>query len=297
MSGNNPLYPAGWYPDTNMPGTERYYDGNGWTQHTRPTFVAPAPAVPTPATAFAMPVAATAPTVASTPTAKVAWYKRKGVMIPVAAVGGLIVISGIAGALGGGDDKAEVAQASKPTASAEPAAEVEKVVYIAVPSVVGMSGADAQATLQALGLKADIGGGDPTMPVTAQSLAEGSETAAGSKVVLTLAEKPKLTLGQENAIKSAKSYLSYSAFSRAGLYQQLTSEYGEGFSAEDAEFAIATLEQTGLVDWNAEAAESAKSYLNYSSFSRDGLYEQLTSEYGEGFTPEQANAGLAAVGY
>ena len=55
--------------------------------------------------------------------------------------------------------------------------------------------------------------------------------------------------------------------------------------------------QSGAVDWNAEAAEAAESYLETMSFSRDGLFQQLTSEYGSGFTPEQANAGLAAVGY
>ncbi|MFI1396660.1 DUF2510 domain-containing protein [Streptomyces sp. NPDC020681] len=27
--------PAGWYPDSNMPGTERWWDGNAWTAHTR----------------------------------------------------------------------------------------------------------------------------------------------------------------------------------------------------------------------------------------------------------------------
>ena len=50
-------------------------------------------------------------------------------------------------------------------------------------------------------------------------------------------------------------------------------------------------------DWGAEAVESAQSYLEYSSFSRDGLYQQLTSEYGEGFTPDEANYALSAVGY
>lgn len=27
--------PAGWYPDTNLPGTERYWDGAAWTDQTR----------------------------------------------------------------------------------------------------------------------------------------------------------------------------------------------------------------------------------------------------------------------
>lgn len=88
-------------------------------------------------------------------------------------------------------------------------------------------------------------------------------------------------------------YLGHSAFSRAGILQQLTSEYGEGYPPEDAEFAIARLETEGGVDRNAEAAESAASYLSHSAFSRQGLLQQLTSEYGEGFTPEQAELGSA----
>ena len=47
-------------------------------------------------------------------------------------------------------------------------------------------------------------------------------------------------------------------------------------------------------DWNEQAAKSAKSYLDFSSFSRSGLIKQL--EY-EGFTAEQAEYGATAVGY
>lgn len=28
--------PAGWYPDADMPGTQRYWDGDGWTDHVAP---------------------------------------------------------------------------------------------------------------------------------------------------------------------------------------------------------------------------------------------------------------------
>ena len=41
-------------------------------------------------------------------------------------------------------------------------------------------------------------------------------------------------------------------------------------------------------DWNAEAIEAAKSYQKISPMSDSGLYDQLTSEYGSGFTPEEA---------
>lgn len=106
-----------------------------------------------------------------------------------------------------------------------------------------------------------------------------------------------MTLGQQNAIKSAQSYLKYSAFSRAGLIEQLTSEYGEGFETDEAEFAIAYLEDNNLVDWNEQAVESGKSYLSHSAFSKAGLIEQLTSEYGEGFTQEEAEYAANQVGY
>lgn len=109
--------------------------------------------------------------------------------------------------------------------------------------------------------------------------------------------EPEYTLAQKNAIRSAESYLAFTAFSRAGLIRQLTSEYGEGFELADAEFAVSTLEASGGVDWNEQAVRSAESYLDFSSFSRQGLYDQLTSEYGEQFTHEQAEYALSAVGY
>ncbi len=50
------------------------------------------------------------------------------------------------------------------------------------------------------------------------------------------------------------------------------------------------------MDWNAEAAEAAKSYLEFTSFSRQGLIDQLTSQYGDEFTPEQAEYGVSQTG-
>lgn len=108
--------------------------------------------------------------------------------------------------------------------------------------------------------------------------------ARGTTVVGCVA--PPLTISQQNAVAKAKSYLSYSSFSRAGLIHQL--EY-ERYSTGDATLAVDSLN----VDWNEQAAKKAKSYLRYSSFSRAGLISQLEFE---GFTPAQAEYGVSQTG-
>ena len=77
----------------------------------------------------------------------------------------------------------------------------------------------------------------------------------------------------------------------------MTSEYGAGFSEQEASMAISYLEENGLVDWKEEAVEAAQSYMDSLSLSREGLYRQLTSEYGGQFTAEEAEYALAQIGY
>jgi hypothetical protein len=86
------------------------------------------------------------------------------------------------------------------------------------------------------------------------------------------------------ALQSAESYLVMSGFSKQGLYEQLSSSYGEGFTQAEAQYAVDHVD----VDWNKEAVESARSYLEMSPMSRNALIEQLSSSAGEGFTYEQA---------
>ena len=113
---------------------------------------------------------------------------------------------------------------------------------------------------------------------------------------ITSTDKPKTnnssitnshTLGEQNALKEAISYLGVSAFSKQGLIEQL--EY-EGYSLAEATYAV---ENCGA-NWNAQAAKSAKQYLDIMSFSRSGLIDQLLHE---GFTQEEAAYGVKAVGY
>ena len=101
-----------------------------------------------------------------------------------------------------------------------------------------------------------------------------------------------LSMGERNALKEAQSYLNYQAFSRDGLINQLTSEYGSKFPMEDAEKAVSILEENNQVDWNEQAYKAAIDYLKYQAFSRNGLINQLSSDAGSKFTSEQAEYGV-----
>lgn len=94
------------------------------------------------------------------------------------------------------------------------------------------------------------------------------------------------TTSQKNAVRKAKSYLGYSAFSHDGLVAQL--EY-EQFSHADAVYGA---DNSGA-NWNEQAAKKAKSYMEMSAYSRGSLIEQLKYEK---FTQAQAEYGANVVG-
>ena len=104
--------------------------------------------------------------------------------------------------------------------------------------------------------------------------------------------KPKITKAQREALEAAESYLDSGHFSKKGLEDQLTSEYGEDFSKKDAAYAIKHVK----ADYNAEAREAAESYLDSGHFSHNGLTQQLSSAYGEQFTKAQAAQAVKSVG-
>lgn len=267
--------PAGWYPDTNSPGQERYWDGTAWTMQLRPAVPAAA------AVTVAEPVA----------TFSAKKKKRKWPWI-VGAAAAVILLFGIIGSLNGGGDDDAVAD-KKPAAVAdkvEPAEPVEEVdTRVEIPDVTGKTVAEAVAALAAvnitLTLPAEVG---QDWIVSSQTVPGGTKIEPGDEFSISAAAPaPVYTLAQQNVIKKAQSYLRFSGFSRAGLIHQL--EY-EGFSTEDSTFGA----DNAGADWNAEAAEKAKSYLEFSAFSRDGLYEQMAYEE---FTDAEILFALAAVGY
>ena len=190
------------------------------------------------------------------------WYRKKRwfILAPVA----FLVVVGWIGSLGG---DAEVADAIAPisTPSVEP-----------TPDAAALAAQAEKEEAEAAEKAAE----------EAAAAAEAAEAAAAAAAQAAEEEAARGTVSQQNALRSAESYLDYTAFSRSGLIEQL--EY-EGFSTEDAKWGV----DRASADWNEQAAASAESYLEYTSFSRSGLIEQLIYE---GFSPEQAEFGVSQTG-
>jgi hypothetical protein len=95
------------------------------------------------------------------------------------------------------------------------------------------------------------------------------------------------------AVDAANGYLSEGqGFSDQGLLQQITSSAGNGFTQAQAEYAINDLHP----DWDAQAVDAAKGYMQIGGFSQASLIQQLTSSAGNGFTQAQAEYAASNVG-
>lgn len=124
---------------------------------------------------------------------------------------------------------------------------------------------------------------EKTTPAPAPAKTETKTTPAPTPTPTPVSSE---TTSQKNAVRKAKSYLSYTAFSHDGLVAQL--EY-EQFSHADAVYGA---DNSGA-NWNEQAAKKAKSYMEMSAYSRGSLIEQLKYEK---FTQAQAEYGANAVG-
>ena len=91
-----------------------------------------------------------------------------------------------------------------------------------------------------------------------------------------------------NALEKAEIYSDFMHMSKSKIYEQLTSEYGENFPSDAAQYAIDNLK----ADYNANALAKAKDYYEQMHMSKQGVYDQLVSEYGEAFTSEEAQYAI-----
>lgn len=103
-------------------------------------------------------------------------------------------------------------------------------------------------------------------------------------------EDKNATNSQRNALKKAIMYAEKMHMSKAKVYEQLTSEFGEKFPEADAQWAI---EHLSDIDWNKQALVKAQTYQKQMSMSLDSIRDQLVSDYGEQFTPEEAEYAIS----
>lgn len=91
-----------------------------------------------------------------------------------------------------------------------------------------------------------------------------------------------------SALIKGQEYADRMYMSKKAIYNQLTSDYGEKFSSDAANYAIANIK----ANWNKNALHKAKEYQEEQNMSPDAIYDQLTSDSGEQFTPDEANYAI-----
>ncbi|MBZ1504010.1 Ltp family lipoprotein [Latilactobacillus curvatus] len=119
---------------------------------------------------------------------------------------------------------------------------------------------------------------------------DGSKDSSSKASTSQTASSKKSNVPAEytSALNKAKTYSNTMHMSKKGLYEQLTADVGEKFSAEAAQYAVDNVN----ADWNANALQKAKDYQSQQSMSPEAIREQLTSDAGEKFTPDEANYAI-----
>lgn len=139
----------------------------------------------------------------------------------------------------------------------------------------------------------DLVDGETRYFVSGGRLIARSNDIANSILPSTSVESSKInqSVSQEyqNALTKGLQYANQLHMSKQGVYDQLTSPYGEGFPADAAQYAIDNMSD---VDWNANALAKAQEYYYGLAMSKNELYNQLISDYGERFTASQAQYAI-----
>ena len=121
-----------------------------------------------------------------------------------------------------------------------------------------------------------------------QNIAAKSVVNEGKNIIIYYSMGKEPSLEYKNALKTANTYSSLQHMSKQGIYDQLTSEYGEAFPADAAKYAIEHM----TADWNYNALKTAESYSNTQHMSKRSIYSQLTSSYGEKFKASEAQYAI-----
>lgn len=92
----------------------------------------------------------------------------------------------------------------------------------------------------------------------------------------------------KSALNSAETYSDMMNMSKAAIYDQLISEYGDKFTKKAAKYAIDNLD----ADWNKNALKTAETYSDTMNMSKTAIYDQLISKDGNKFTKKQAKYAI-----
>lgn len=284
--------PAGWYPDPQQFGAERYFDGASWTGQSRPVEPVWTDA---PYGQFGEP-----PAPPSTRSYTTTWLlslllgffgadrfylgKTGSAIAKLLTLGGFAVwwLVDLAMTLAG---KTRDAEGRVVTGEGrQPAIAWTVSATVIVASIIGAGVSSGNASEEVF--EAD----EPRASSTPAPAEDDALEVADTEVEDSpspVAEEPENseTVSQQQAVSAARDYLRFTAFSRSGLIDQL--EF-EGYSTEDATYAV---DHVGA-DWFEQAALSAEQYLQFSAFSKSGLIDQLLFE---GFTEEEAAYGVEQV--
>jgi hypothetical protein len=126
---------------------------------------------------------------------------------------------------------------------------------------------------------------------TAQPIEQSEPVEEAEPVEESAAPEPEaaaVPAEYTSALTSAGTYAGMMDMSKAGIFAQLTSEYGGQFTVEAAQYAVDNVD----ADWSANALASAKTYQEQMAMSPAAIHDQLVSEYGAQFTVEEADYAI-----
>ena len=209
--------PAGWHPAPDRPGQLRYWDGVQWTDHYAPMQMAAPPPVAAPP-------------------------KRRRInriiLTVTAGIVGLIVLIVIISAATSSNKSSDTASSSDDSTSSTSTSDDSS----STPSSprASASKAPSYTVAQANAIKSaqqylSLGGGFSRAGLITQLSSKNGEGFKQADAVFAV-NHIKVDYNQQ-AVLSAKAYLSMGGFSRAGLIEQLSSKAGDGYTKAQATYA------------------------------------------------------------
>ena len=139
------------------------------------------------------------------------------------------------------------------------------------------------------GLKVFLGAAIVLSAVACSTTSDEETKTKGTKEkVVETKEDTSVPKEYHNALHKAENYSKMMHMSKQRIYDQLTSEYGEKFDAEAAQYAIDNINEY----YNKNALKCGENYKKTMHMSKARIYDQLTSENGEKFTAEQAQYAI-----